>query len=273
MSTIKVRTKTITPAVAQAMLLQSKELGATNRKVSQKWVELYANEMRSNRWRLNGDAIRLDTDGRILDGQHRLHACVLSGIPFQTIVMTGVENDTFDTMDCGRSRTPAQVLQLADVKYHTLIASIIRGAAEIRNDGHTDMKEKKLSNTAALFEYKNNSEVYDRAATIAAAATGESHSMTAKLAGSVYYYLVHDKNQDADKVEKFIREAASFDTSSSGIIDKLRKWNLANRTVKVSERTRLGYLILTWNAWISGSRKAPRFSEAAVEEMPAFITK
>lgn len=270
---IKVRTKTITPALAQAMLQQSAELGACNRKVSQKYVELYANEMRANRWKLNGVAIKLDTDGRVLDGQHRLKACVLSGIPFQTIVMSGVENDTFDTLDCGRSRTPAQVLQMADVKYHAVIASIIRGAAEIRSAGHTDMKEKKLSNTGALAEYKANAEIYDKAAIVSTSATNESHSMTVKLAGSVYFYLVHDLEQDEDTVEKFIREACSFDSSSDAVIDKLRKWNLANRTVKVSERTRLGYLILTWNAWVSGAKKAPRFMESNIAEMPTFITK
>ena len=84
---IKVKTKTITPAVAEAMLKTSEALGAINRKLNNRHVELYANEIRSNRWKLNGDAIRLDADGRILDGQHRLHACVLAGIPFQTIVI------------------------------------------------------------------------------------------------------------------------------------------------------------------------------------------
>ena len=88
---IKIRQKTITPAVAEAMLKASEALGAVNRKLNTRHVELYANEIRSNRWKLNGDAIRLDPDGRILDGQHRLQACVLAGIPFQTIVMTGVE--------------------------------------------------------------------------------------------------------------------------------------------------------------------------------------
>ena len=270
---IKVRTKIITPAMAEAMLRTSSELGAINRKLNNRHVELYANEIRSNRWKLNGDAIRLDADGRILDGQHRLHACVLAGLPFKTIVMTGVEADTFDTIDCGRIRTTAQVLQMADVKYNSLVSSIIRGASEIRSYGHTDMKEKRLSNTAALAEYNANAELYNRAAALSSSALDESHLVTPKLVGSVYYYLVHDLKQDEATVEKFVREMVSFDSSSSAIIDKLRKWNLANRTVKVSERTRLGYIILTWNAWISGSRKPPRFTEASIEEMPVFIGK
>lgn len=270
---IKVRTKVITPAIAEAMLRTSAELGAINRKLNNRHVELYANEIRSNRWKLNGDAIRLDDDGRILDGQHRLHACVLAGIPFTTIVMTGVDANTFDTIDCGRVRTTSQVLQMADVKYNSLVSSIIRGASEIRSVGHTDMKEKRLSNTAALAEYNTNAELYNRAAAISSSAVIESHAVPPKLVGSVYYYLVHDLKQDEEKVEKFVRDMVSFDSSSSAIIDKLRKWNLANRAVKVSDRTRLGFIILTWNAWISGSRKAPRFSEANIEEMPVFIGK
>jgi len=270
---IKVRQKTITPAVAEAMLKASEALGAVNRKLNTRHVELYANEIRSNRWKLNGDAIRLDPDGRILDGQHRLQACVLAGIPFQTIVMTGVEADTFDTMDCGRTRTTSQVLQMADVKYSALVSSIIRGAAEIRSAGHTGMKEKRMSNTAALADYNKNAETYNRAAAVSSAAVNESHAMTPKLAGSIYYYLVHDLAQDETRVEKFIRDITSFDTSSSAVLDKLRKWNLANRAIRISERTRLGYAILTWNAWVGGSRKALRFSESLIEEMPSFNAK
>ena len=270
--TIKTREKVITPAAARAMLRTSEELGAKNRKVSNNHVELYANDIRSGNWKLNGDAIKLDEDGRILDGQHRLRACVLANMPMRTMVMTGVSKDAFDTLDCGRARTTSQVLQMAEVKYNSLIACIIRGAAEIRTVGHTDMKEKRLSNIAALEEYKANSEIYGKAAAVGTSAVGETHAMTQKMAGSVYFYLVHDLQQDPEKVEKFIREITSFDSSASPVLDKLRKWNLANRMQKISDRTRLGYLILTWNAWVTGAAKAPRFSEGSIEEMPTFVT-
>ena len=269
---IKVHTKTITPAMAKAMLDESQNLGASNRRVSQQHVDLYAEEMRHGRWKLNGVAIKLDEQGAILDGQHRLQACVAAGIPFQTIVMSGVPRDTFDTLDCGRARTTSQVLQMADVKYNALIASIIRGVGELRTDGHTARKEKKMSNTAALAEYNAHSKAYDAAARISAVAVSESHAMTAKLAGSIYYYLTQDLKQSADKVEQFIQGITSFDTASNPVVDKLRKWNLANRTVRISDRTRLGYIILTWNAMVEGSKKAPRFSEAKLEEMPKFKT-
>lgn len=271
---INVKTMTITPAEAKKMLDTTEKLGGHNRKVSQNYVDLYANEMRGKRWKLNGEPIKLDARGIVLDGQHRLQACVAAGTPFETLVVTGVDPKTFDTLDCGRSRTPAQVLQMADVKYNSLIASIIRGASDLRTTGHTACKEKKLSNTATLLEYKRNAGVYNRAASVAASAVQESHAMTARLAGSVYYYLVHDLKQDEEQVANFIREITSFKNSSSDALEKLRIWNLKNKNLRgVSDRVRIGYLILTWNAMMTGSKKKVRFSESALDPMPKFITK
>ena len=271
--TIKVRTKTITPSMAQDMLQQSVKLDVINRRLSQNHVELYAKEMREGRWKLNGVAIKLDEDGGILDGQHRLQACVLSGVPFQTIVMSGVPRDTFDTLDCGRARTTSQVLQMEGVKYNAVIASIIRGVSELRSAGHTAAHEKRLSNSAALAEYNKHASAYNRAAAVAATAVAESHAMAPKLAGSLFYYLVQDLKQDADFVEKFIREITSFDSSSNSVVDHLRKWNLGNRDVRVSDRTRIGYITLTWNAMLAGAKKAPRFMEKNIDPMPTFNKK
>ena len=270
---IKVHTKTISPAMAKSMLETSYSLGVTNRKVSNRHVDIYAEEMRSGRWKLNGVAIKLDEKGGILDGQHRLLACVQSGVPFQTIVMNGVERDTFDTLDCGRVRTTAQVLQMANVKYNSLISSIIRGVAEIRSVGNMSHKEKPISNTASLEEYNKHSAAYDMAAAVGATAIAGTKAMTAKMCGAIYYHLTQDLKQSKDEVEKFIREITSFDSSKNAIVDKLRKWNLANRGMKVSDRNRLGYTILTWNAMVHKAKAAPKFCEKNLEKFPKFETK
>lgn len=270
---IKIRTKTITPNMAQDMLNRSESIGIVNRKPSQNYIDLYAREMKEGRWKLNGVAIKIDENGGILDGQHRLQACVASGIPFQSIVMYGVPRDTFDTLDCGRSRTASQVLKMKGIKYNQAIATIIYGVTDLREIGHTANHEKRLSNSAALEEYNRNSAHYDRAATVAATAVAETHAMTAKLAGCIFYYLVHDLKQNADFVERFIRESTSFDSSPDPVIDHFRKWNLANRMIKMSDRNRIGYAALTWNALVAGSKKVPRFSDKSIDPMPTFNKK
>ena len=58
-------------------------------------------------WQLTGEAIKLDDEGRVRDGQNRLHAIVQAGTPVRSVVARGVSEDAFDVMDTGRSRNAA----------------------------------------------------------------------------------------------------------------------------------------------------------------------
>src|SRR5712692_3591943 len=53
-------------------------------------------------WQLTGEAIKLDDEGRVRDGQNRLHAIVQAGIPVRSVVARGVSEDAFKVMDSGR---------------------------------------------------------------------------------------------------------------------------------------------------------------------------
>lgn len=98
----------ITPGTAKEML----GANTNNRNVSRKQVELFARTMSQQAWQLNGEAIKFSTSGRLLDGQHRLLACVESGVPFRTLVIRGLPDETQETMDAGKTRTMSNVLEL-----------------------------------------------------------------------------------------------------------------------------------------------------------------
>jgi hypothetical protein len=101
--------KTITPEMARAWLAQNTK----NRPLNvDRWMR-YALDMMDGRWKYNGDAIRLDSTGRLLDGQHRLHACVESGCSFVADVITGLDPDVFDTIDIGDARKAADIVSVA----------------------------------------------------------------------------------------------------------------------------------------------------------------
>lgn len=267
--TLKTKIKVITPAYAQELLERTKAAGILNRKASPRTVEIYANEMRSNRWKLNSESIKLDENGFILDGQHRLMACVQSGCSFQTVVNTDVPRDTFDTIDCGRVRTGTQVLQMSGVQYHTVITGIINGMNEFRNYGHLALKERRLTPSAVLEEYNTRPADYDEAARVAMKCITESHAMTPKTVGTLYFALVHDNGVSKAKAEQFFTQINSFDTAENPVIEKMRRWNLANKDKRISEKLRVAYVIRSWNAFVSGT-KAPRFSEHDADVMPTF---
>ena len=97
---------TITPADAEALL----EINTANRPLTERHILNLSKEMMRGRWKINGDMIRISATNIIIDGQHRLHAVVRSGITIQTWVIYGLSDDVFDTIDVGRRRSSADTL-------------------------------------------------------------------------------------------------------------------------------------------------------------------
>lgn len=105
---------TITPDEALMML---DHYNALNRTVSWDTVRFYADQMKRGLWQINGEAIIISDDGELLNGQHRLYACVESNKPFKTILVKGISREAFKTIDTGRKRTAADVITI-DAKMH-----------------------------------------------------------------------------------------------------------------------------------------------------------
>jgi hypothetical protein len=104
---LKQVTETITPTKAKKILA---ETNVDNRSMRRTVVERYARDMANGNWRLTSDPIKFDADGRLIDGQHRLQACVEAGKSFKTAVAYGVEVIAKEAMDTGLRRTFADVL-------------------------------------------------------------------------------------------------------------------------------------------------------------------
>lgn len=83
-----------------------------NRPVNNDRVNQYARDMKAGNWKENGDTIKFTEDGQLIDGQHRLNACMQAGVGFWSLVAYGVKKDAFVTIDRNQSRTTAQVLHL-----------------------------------------------------------------------------------------------------------------------------------------------------------------
>lgn len=110
----------------QAEMLLEKNTG--NRKVRKAIVERYARDMQGGDWDVNGDAIKESPDGEILDGQHRLLACVQAGVPFKTLFVRNVEPSARITMDTGIRRSFADVLRWKGEKSVSDLGSAIECA-------------------------------------------------------------------------------------------------------------------------------------------------
>jgi len=111
----------VTPDVAREWL----DVNTRNRPLNKRHVGHIANVMASGDMVLNGEAIIFDSDGVLLNGQHRLWACIESERFFDSLVVRNVSPDVFDTLDGGRKRKVAEMLAMTGELNSTNVAAAI----------------------------------------------------------------------------------------------------------------------------------------------------
>lgn len=111
----------VTPEMAAAWLKTRSEeqLRRFRRSVAMRYVAA----MKQGRWRFHGDAIDIDVDGRLSNGQHRLFAVVEAGMAQPFVVVNGVDREAFPTRDRGYSRSQGQILKWAGIANADAVAT------------------------------------------------------------------------------------------------------------------------------------------------------
>lgn len=110
----------VTPELAENWLTH-RNIG--NRKTSRTIVDRYARAMAEGRWMVTPQGISFDRDGLLLDGQHRLTAVMVSGVPVEMFVAPGFDRATFSVLDSGYKRHASQII---NVPHNTLVSSAAR---------------------------------------------------------------------------------------------------------------------------------------------------
>jgi hypothetical protein len=100
--------ETITPELADRILEKN-----TNRRMSEARVLEYGSAMERGEWRVSNDAIVIDKDGFLINGQHRVRAVSVSGVAIQALVVRNADKASQVVMDLGRKRTYADHRQVA----------------------------------------------------------------------------------------------------------------------------------------------------------------
>ena len=89
----------VTPNQAKKML----ETNIVNRPISQAKVDQYARDMSNDNWNFSGP-LMFNTQGHLIDGQHRLTAQVKAGLKLKWLIVRNVPDEAQRTMDTGKTR-------------------------------------------------------------------------------------------------------------------------------------------------------------------------
>jgi hypothetical protein len=135
----------ITPEIAYEALTYSED--TLQRGLRSAAVHEYAKEMKAGRWLYNHQGICFDAEGGILDGQHRMHAVVESGVSILQNCSFGAPPATqnkkaFGTIDIGRKRTAGDIFYMNGVKSAKVAATVTRRIWKYYLKSNTDHPTK-----------------------------------------------------------------------------------------------------------------------------------
>lgn len=127
---ITARVVVVTPELAEQMLARNN----LNRHVSSVVINKYARDMATGQWHLNGQTIKISTNGVLLDGQHRLEAVKKAKKPFASIIVDGLPESSFISLDTGRRRSVSDILRDRGECHTIILASALRWLWMIQNE-------------------------------------------------------------------------------------------------------------------------------------------
>lgn len=264
---VEVKTVEITPAIAQKLLdLTDKSI---QRKTNRSNLKYLVNQLELNKWKFNGDAIRQDSNGNIIDGMHRLNACLIAKKNFQTIFVKGLPPKSIHTIDQGKNRSLAEILQIKrgdTVKYATAIASVARfcnefyqgryGIAGKNQSGGGNTKHKALDSTDFLRWVDENPDIFSFVEENMKIRERGDKLVNAKVFCGMKWML---DQIDKDKSDRFFESLSSgLNIGKDNPIHALRLKLIRQKTsfdpsVKRLTPKQVVYCIAkTWNAYVEG---------------------
>lgn len=243
---MKVQVMDVTPAQAREWLA----MNVGNRHMRPGVVERYTRDMEAGAWQANGEAIVLGED-RVLDGQHRLQACVNAGVAFRTVVVTGAETAAMATIDQGLSRTLADTLRWAGYADPNNLSSA--ATLSYAWDNGLLLGRRGLTATEVLAYLETAPELVE-CVKRASSLRKPPLRLRASIAASFYRKAVSAAGPD-DANEFLDRLYDGEDLKGGDAILSLRRLllnNAARTGRKLSQVHILALVVKAWNAWILG---------------------
>jgi hypothetical protein len=207
----------------------------------------YSRDMKSGDWAFPVDSIDFDGNRNLVNGQHRLRACILSGVPFFTRVQIGLKDAAIRAMDRGMKRGLSDTLRAGGVPNSTRLASIIRLSIKWQNGKIRGNESPTDVECMAWFE--ENAGIVD----VLSEAMRAEASLTMKMSvGGAFLYRIYQVDPVA--AERFVsRLIDGSGLSAESPILRLRFFWQSKRGRSSGNKEQvvdLATCILHWNKWI-----------------------
>lgn len=243
---------TVGPEIAGDWL-DHRNTGAKNRHMSKTTAVRYANAMRRGEWKLTAQALSFDTDGHVLDGQHRLWAVALCGIPQEFWVFPEEPRDTFALYDTGLRKSAAQLLQAANRSVVAAAVKYLAVADNLYPPRFAMGAAAELTNTQALDLVRVYGTTLETAARIASGSKNHAKIPAAPYAAVVTQVLQTEHADMLDEWTDGLNTGANLTPGDPRL--RLRNVFLGATSVRAAAtRTQAmpyGLAVKAWNAYVA----------------------
>ncbi|MFB8239855.1 hypothetical protein ACFC58_25225 [Kitasatospora purpeofusca] len=240
----------VTPEIAASFMARN----SVNRRLDQGHVQALVEAILHDEWKLTHQGIGFDTNGRLLDGQHRLSAIIEADRPVEMFVWDGLPEDVFPVLDTVKRRSAADALSSTGEKYLTLLSSTIRHVLlfrTMRNEPWTGARSR-VSNDRILAEFKVDVDSYREA--VASGREIAKHVFASQTALAVGYFLTTEAAPavDVDAWKSGLKSGANLEPGDARLVLREVPKDAPKRGVKrrPDMRDQVSMYIKAWNAWV-----------------------
>lgn len=245
----QVRTKIerITPKKAKEYLRSNTE---KQRSVNRGWVDYLTRQILGGHWHFTGDPIRFDLNEKLIDGQHRLLACIKADRPIYTQVVRGLDEKAFMAIDRVNTRTNSQILDLMGVKYHRLASTVTKYVWAWETEGTIQANLPKLSPDEEKIVIDCYPEIVDSCALVK---TTSADKVTKGAPLAFVHWLVTRVNKSkADEFVERIGDGVAPRRRYPTLVFRDRFLRLKADRVSLNNRQVVSLIVRTWNAFYGG---------------------
>lgn len=256
---ITLRFGEITPEIAELLLTKH---NTRNRKKDLRMIKNFVKRMEGDEWMINGDTVRMSRTGILLDGQNRLQSIMDSGISQSCIIVEGLHDDAFLTMDDGRKRNAADVLSAEQDPilsgYESKVSALAKSIMLIANGNPGSTKgggdKSATPSNLAVRNYVHENKTELVTAVIEGVKIAKDFACVNSRILSLTYCLFGRKNKrKCDDFFESLRTGQSLDKDSPILeFRNLMIKDSSRKDSKLKYNHVLVYLIKTWNAYRDG---------------------
>lgn len=260
---ITIEVKDVTPVMARDVLANHNGI---NRKINESHWRALMRNMENKTWRFNGDTIRFNKDGDLIDGQHRLTALSKCDKTLPMIIIKGFDKEVIKTIDQEiKPRNLGDLLSMDGVKNANNVASCINRYLGMKysfsfisgrgsGTGATAGKvQDKITLDEKYNEYYNHASFYDDTVVYARQCYSKLRIISLAEIAAIYTFLYFEKHHSDAEIQGFF-DRLFFTQTDCHVINLLRNIFINDGLKKnpMTSQTKSGLLTKTWNYYIKG---------------------